>query len=76
MIVKAITNTHCALIQQICYDQWHLQKCYGRLRALEVISHPPDPDVFQKFVSDLVCLFFALYFLCIDALLLRDTFIR
>ena len=54
MIVKALSNQDFALIQQLCFDQWHLQKCHARLRALEVISHPPDLEMFQKLVDDLV----------------------
>ena len=55
MQVKAISNQDFGLIQRVCFDQWYLQKCHARLRALEVISHPPDIDIFQKLVGELVC---------------------
>jgi hypothetical protein len=54
MILKNISNTHYALLQRVCYDQWHLQKCHGRLRAVEIISTPPDPETFQRLVFELV----------------------
>ena len=54
MILKNISNSDYALLQRVCHDQWHLQKCYGRLRALEVISSPPDRETFGKLVFELV----------------------
>jgi hypothetical protein len=54
MIVKALSNADCALIQRICFDQWHIQKCHNRLRALEVVGNPPDPEVFRIFAHELV----------------------
>ena len=55
MIVKPLSNADCALIQRICSDQWSIQKCHNRLRALEVISHPPDEAVFRRFTLEMVC---------------------
>ena len=54
MIVKAISDAHYALVQRVCFDQWYLQKCHGRLRAVEIISTPPDVDAFKRFVFELV----------------------
>ena len=56
MILKTISNAHYALLQRVCFDQWHLQKCYGRLRAVEIISSPPDQETFRRFVFELVSL--------------------
>jgi hypothetical protein len=54
MIVKAISNQDIALLQRICFDQWHIQKCHAHFHAIEILSHPPDVEVFQKVVSELV----------------------
>ena len=54
MIVKPLSNADCALIQRICSDQWSIQKCHNRLRALEVISHPPDEAVYRRFTLEMV----------------------
>ena len=54
MIVKAISNADCALIGRICFDQWHIQKCHNRLRALEVLSQAPDEAVFRRFTTEMV----------------------
>jgi hypothetical protein len=74
MIVKAISNQDFALIQSICFDQWHIQKCHGQLRAIEIISHAPDPELFQKFVSELVSDFDNAQLPLIDKIS-RNTFI-
>jgi hypothetical protein len=54
MIVKALSTADFALIQRVLFDQWQLQKCHNRLRAIEVISHPPDIDIFRSFTLELV----------------------
>ena len=56
MILKTISNAHYALLQCICFDQWHLQKCYGRLCSVEIISSPLDQETFRRFVFELVSL--------------------
>ena len=54
MILKNISNAHFALLQRLCHDQWQLQKCYARLRAINLISYPPDAESFGKLVFELV----------------------
>ena len=54
MIVKALSNQDFALLQRVCFDQWHVQKCHARLHAIDISSHPPDAEIFKKFVSELV----------------------
>ena len=54
MFIKALSNQDFCLIQSVCADQWQVQKCYGRLRAIEVLSHPSDLELFEKFVRELV----------------------
>ena len=54
MILRTISSAHQALLQQVCFDQWHLQKCHRCLCAIEIISSPPDLEVFGKFVFELV----------------------
>jgi hypothetical protein len=54
MIVKAISNQDFALIQRICFDQWHMRKCHARLRALEIISRPANVGLFGEFVIEIV----------------------
>ena len=53
MILKKISNFHYALLQWVCHDQLHMQKCYWHLHALEVISTPPDRDTFSKLIFEL-----------------------
>lgn len=54
MIVKTISPEDHLLLQRLCHNQWHFQTCYSRYRALEVISAPPDTEVYKKFVYELV----------------------
>jgi hypothetical protein len=54
MQVIALSNQDFVLLQTLCYDQWHLQKCYARLRALEIISVPADVEIYKKLGSELV----------------------
>ena len=54
MIVKTVSDTDFGLIKQMATDQWYLRKSYTRFRAIEIISHVPNANVFAKYADDLV----------------------